>query len=466
MMAGRGFVQRQRLHAELRLRFEIVGVDVEDARALAVGGGRLIEAAGRGLRAEWLHCAHFVIRFRKNGEQLRQPCVDVLLQIPIALHQRCFVVVIEARILLQEFEERRQIALEADLLLHLFHLAANARDLFQAELVDGVRRQIGRGREPGQIRIPIATVRHVRPADLRARALEVFVADEVVQPLVGRIDLLRDRVAICSLQARAIGRRDGIRKLLERCVKQALLRVGDDQCLELRQHLLHQHARIRQVLRKTLAHVHDRLIRPHDVIAHARQETLIVGCRRERLRARAGAQHRHQRRQALELIDRRELAGKLRAVDRSAQVEHEDFDAQAIGVRQLLRGELLRISERLAVDVEGDGNVFWRDVVRQLVVVTMVADERREQRVELQLALEVVVEETMQRRRIGVRRECRRGAQTSRQRDGCKESMSSQHGLVLLVERRGRQFRRHAGQKKAPTLANSGRASSIPRREP
>ena len=45
MVTGRGFVQGQGLHAELRLRLQVVGVDVEDARARAIGGRRLVFGA-------------------------------------------------------------------------------------------------------------------------------------------------------------------------------------------------------------------------------------------------------------------------------------------------------------------------------------------------------------------------------------------------------------------------------------
>ncbi len=463
MVAGRGFVQRQRLHAELRLRLQVEGVDVKDAGARAVGRRRLIEAAGRALRAERLDLAHFVIRFREIVEQLRQLRIDVLLQIAEALHQCGAAVVVELRVVLQELEERGEIALEADLRLDLFHLAADAGDFLQAELVDRVRRQVGRGRDPGEVRIPLAAMRHRRPTHLRACALEVLVADEVVQPLVRRIDLLRDRVAVRGLQARAIGRSNGVRKTLERRVEQALLRIRGNDVLQLRQHFLHQHARIRQVLRESLAHVRDRLVRPHDVLAHAPEETVVVGGGREWLRARAGAQHRHQRRDALELVDRHQLARKLRAVDRGAQIEHEDLHAQAVGVRQLSPGKLLRLGECLAVDFERDGDVPGRESVREFVVVAVIADECRQQRVELQLALEVILEQAMQRGRVGVRagggrgrglrREAGGSRQTGRERDGCQQSMNSQHDPTPSAQRRGGQFRRRTGQKKAPALA-------------
>ena len=100
-------------------------------------------------------------------------------------------------------------------------------------------------------------------------------------------------------------------------------------------------------------------------------------------------------------------------------------------------GELLRICERLAIDFERRRDELGRDVVRELVVVAVIADERRGQRVELQLPLEVILEQAMQRGRVGARAgacgwrialRSRACSQASRERDGCHQSMSSQHG--------------------------------------
>src|SRR6185369_15944353 len=91
---------------------------------------------------------------------------------------------------------------------------------------------------------------------------------------------------------------------------------------------------------------------------------------------------------------------------------------------------------RLAVDVERDLDLLRRDVVGELVVVAMIADEGRSQRVELQLAFEVILEQAMQCRgvgagaragRCGLRGEPGRSCQAGRERESCQKSMSSQH---------------------------------------
>ena len=79
VVAWRRLVQRKRLHAEARLRFQVVGVDVEDAGARAVGGGLLIVGARGRAGPERFDLAHFVIGLRKYGEQPRQCGVDPLL---------------------------------------------------------------------------------------------------------------------------------------------------------------------------------------------------------------------------------------------------------------------------------------------------------------------------------------------------------------------------------------------------
>ena len=131
-MSGRRLVQRQRLEPETRLRFEVVSVDVEDARPFAIGRRRLVRSARRGGRAELLHRADLVVRFREVGEQLRQQRVDAPLHVAIGAEQFVLAVEVELRVFLEVLEERVEIALEAHLLLHREHLAANARDFREA----------------------------------------------------------------------------------------------------------------------------------------------------------------------------------------------------------------------------------------------------------------------------------------------------------------------------------------------
>jgi hypothetical protein len=123
------------------------------------------------------------------------------------------------------------------------------------------------------------------------------------------------------------------------------------------------------------------------------------------LRALARAEHRHQCRQARELVDRDQLARIVGALDRDAQVVDEDLETEPIGGRERAGVERERRVERIAVDAQRFGDVSARQVVRQAVVIAMIADERGIQRVELQRALEVALEQLVElHRRIRGRR--------------------------------------------------------------
>ena len=144
VVAGRCLVQRQRLHAELRLRRQVEGVDVENAGPRAVRRRALVEGAGRRLRAERLHLADLVVGLREHREELRQRGVDAHLEVAIALHEIRALREVELRIRPQVLEESLEVALEADLPAHAIHLAEDARDLVETDLVDLLRRHVGR----------------------------------------------------------------------------------------------------------------------------------------------------------------------------------------------------------------------------------------------------------------------------------------------------------------------------------
>ena len=71
-------------------------------------------------------------------------------------------------------EELLQRAVEADLLLHRLHLGLETRDFVEADLVDCVRRQVGRRVDLDQIAIELPAALHVLQADAR-RALRADI---------------------------------------------------------------------------------------------------------------------------------------------------------------------------------------------------------------------------------------------------------------------------------------------------
>ena len=116
-----------------------------------------------------LRPADFVVRLRKIREQLRQQRVDAPLDATIGVQQFVLAREVELRIFLEELEERVEIALEADLVLHREHFAADARDFRQAETVYFVGRHVHGGGAADAPAIPGLAVGQVRPANRGAR---------------------------------------------------------------------------------------------------------------------------------------------------------------------------------------------------------------------------------------------------------------------------------------------------------
>ena len=100
------------------------------------------------LLAEGLDTLHHQGRFRKNAEvfgQLGPRAGNILVSLrQISRTPLIRVRNVELLVLPHELEERRQIALEANLLADRFHLTAQPRHFLEAQLMDLVRCHRGR----------------------------------------------------------------------------------------------------------------------------------------------------------------------------------------------------------------------------------------------------------------------------------------------------------------------------------
>jgi len=191
-MPWRCFVQRQRLHAESRLGFQIERVHIENAGSRPVRRRALVIGAGRRLRAIRLYGANLVVRLRKQRKQLRQRRVDAHFEFEIALQQVRALREIEPRIRLQVVEECLEVSLEADYLPHTVHLAEDPRDLVETDLVDLLRRHVGRGVLLDQVCIPGLAVGQRRPRHAGPGLRQIVVSYVVTNPPVCGHDLAFD----------------------------------------------------------------------------------------------------------------------------------------------------------------------------------------------------------------------------------------------------------------------------------
>ena len=401
VVPGIALVQRQRLHRPLRPRAQVVGVGVEDAGARAVLARGLVAAAGGALLAEGLHGAHLVVRLRQHLEQLRQLRVHAFLDVPVAGHQRLARGPDEARVRVQEAEECVEVALEADALHHALHLAADARDLGEADLVDLGRRERGGGDVPDAVGVPGLAIRQRIEPDARARARQVLVAHEVVQAPVGRHDLVLDGRAVGRGEALAIGGAEALGQVADRSPEHRVLRALDDVRGELRQDALGEHPRQRVAALHPLAHVHDGLVRPGDETLEALQELVVVLHRLERLDAVAGAELGEGVGDGIELVERDEVIRVAVTLDLAFAGRLEDLVGEQVLALQTARVELTQPGEVVPLELFRARPPLGRDRDLEAVVVAGVADRGGAHRVQLQVVLEVGLDEFIEATRLG-----------------------------------------------------------------
>ena len=183
---------------------------------------------GTGLLAEGLDALHHQVGLGQQAEVVRQVFLDVgdvgggFVDVGLA----AFIGVREQplRIGLHVLEERGQVAFDAQGLLHLLELAAQARDLRQAELVDLVGGHAGRGIHLQLVGVVRRTVgmRGAHAAGIHRR-LRQFLAGERDDPLVGRLDAVEQRLARFGLECSGAFGAD--LAVLRQCVRLGL-RIG------------------------------------------------------------------------------------------------------------------------------------------------------------------------------------------------------------------------------------------------
>ena len=178
--------------------FHVQKVSVVDARTRSIRRARIVMLGGTRLLAEGLHTLHYKVGLGQDAEIVRQHSLDLLDRgcgvIDIGLTAFVGVRIIVLRVVLviaDAGEELVQRAFKADLGLDGFHLAMNAINFREAEIVDFVRRHAG-GRhlrqheviECGAVRLGADTLR----AGRIGRVCKVFLrkGDDV---LVHRLEI-------------------------------------------------------------------------------------------------------------------------------------------------------------------------------------------------------------------------------------------------------------------------------------
>ncbi len=298
-------------------------------------------------------------------------------------------------------ENALQVALESDLAHDLAHLAVDPFDLPEPDLVDlGWRVVRGRDR-PHVVRIPGRTVRQCVETNRGTALRQVLIAHVAEKLPVGRHDLAADRGAIRRGEPIPVRGREPGRHVAQRAEVDRVLGCRDHMRLELRQDALGEYARQGIALRDSLAHVGNRLIGPGDESIQPLEEIVVILDGVKRLYALARAHHREAVGRRIELVERQQVLGKAVPLDfqLAPRLEH------VVG-QQVLSGETTAIDgrepcERVALDTLGSRAPLRGDRDLEAIVVSRIADRGREQRVELELLLEILVEQYVQLLRLG-----------------------------------------------------------------
>ncbi len=320
-------------------------------------------------------------------------------------------------------------------------------------------------------------------ADLGAGGRQVFVAQEVVHPGVGRDHLGGQHVPPERGQAGTFDLRNGIRKGGHRCPQHAVLGGLDHVSGELRDGLLDHRPSLHHAGSNACAQVGDGAVGQHREARHPCEEILVVTGLAKRLHALAGTKLGKQRAVIVELIDRQHPSRETQAGQVVFPIADEDVVTQAV-----LAGQVIAVDGADAlqvVPIQGFllGSILGREEIRNLVVVAQIADRGGEDRVAAQLCLEPLIQHGgellgcgcgIRRRgrlcgRLGDRFRCRSGCAGDPEQAQAEDDRADQ-GADMRVHAGGRSGFKVAGAlhtgDRCAWGESRGRATTTARRRP
>ncbi len=271
---------------------------------------------------------------------------------------------------------------------HLLHLGVNARDLLESERVDLVGRAVDRREVPDEVRVVLLAAREIAGPHSRAGAGHVVAGHELQERAVRRNDVFADGLLPGGAKARAVGLGHADRERRERREESALRGIRDDvgldRLLVSGQSLLRKSpARLQPVAQElgVLRHVFRKGV-------EAREEVLVVARRVEGHLAR---ELRELHVEAAVGVDREAVVVQLELADRVLELHPLERLAVAFRFVERRRGDRLQPLEKLPTRIVAPREVRHLDR-RQPVVVAVVPDLRRVERILAELELPDLVE--------------------------------------------------------------------------
>ena len=392
MMAGHGFMQRERHHFPDQPRLRLVEVDVEIPWPPAVDRTGVVISRGR-VRSQIVRNRHHPVwGARQHTKDARQLRIDALGQRAVGHEQLRAVVVMKFRVVAQESKECRHVALEADLGPDRFHVGVQTRHFLQADLVDLRRAEIGSGVDAGEVVvIGLAIGQVARSNRLAAGRQVLFVEESLESPQRGQYYLSHRRLPV-GAQSVLLGCRDAYRHRLEWRVVTAVLRSGHDLRGNLRAHPRHDSPGRQPAAGHALLHQRDGLVgvltigpEPCDPV-----EVILAALEPQDLQHAVG-----KRVHAALLGHRYLLVMKAKAGDLLIQLTQIDSVVELVSRAKCLARNGQQGSPRGAYRSLPRGQ-RCRAQIRQPVVVAIIAQSAGSERIFAQLPLVVGIEQGVQ----------------------------------------------------------------------
>ena len=177
-------------------RRQVISVDMENTGTSSIFAWTLVFTTGCGRGSEGFNRANLKSCLRRNGKEFRNFFIDLNAQCVVSIKQGFFILELELLVGIHEMEKVLQAAFKIGSSHDAAHFAVNTGNFRQADVVQLLGRQIGRGRYFGSIGINSLAVWQALHADSVPAGRQVFIIDEGAQLLDGWIDLSRNHCAV------------------------------------------------------------------------------------------------------------------------------------------------------------------------------------------------------------------------------------------------------------------------------
>ena len=334
-------------------RGKIIGIEVENARLGAIGRASLIGTARLKLLAEGFIGADFERRFGCQRKQCTNLPVYHFLNAVIFLGHPLAAGRVEFGIGADIVEELVQRAVKAHPFGDLFHLAANARNFGQADIMNLVSGERQRRRIAHQLGIELRPALHLAKPNAIARHTHIFIAQKIAQAGVGCINTV-DRGFITCGDPRLILNAETVRHRLDRPPIGAFLARCGELRIELLDHVFDRQLGLENARRRALTEAANRAVHNHAILVVARDCVLVIFDRLERRGALPAFKGR------IECVQAEEVVDGPRALDRQKRRREAGERLFLIAFEHIV-GKLARRIESAAINRGDFIEVFLRE---------------------------------------------------------------------------------------------------------